>query len=276
MTGGPIAMRAGQRLTVAMRQSRVLLRAIDDREGDVAESDTTAGGAGRRGRAAARRWRRPPLGAAGVRACRPRPASGGGAPVARRHAAGRRRWRRATSPSSSRTPSATCRGRSASSSSDDLAALADAARYRRRDDSARRALEAQRRRFHGSPRAADAAFFLGRLDENDGAGLIHALRWYDRYLDEAPTGSYAAEALGRKMVAMRDLYGVAAGARRGRRVRPPVPARQLRRRRAGAARPSSVTARGRRHLAPVVALAALLAERGERARRHRRRNRRPR
>jgi TolA-binding protein len=95
-----------------------------------------------------------------------------------------------------------------SASSDDLAALADAARYRRRDDLARQALEAQRHRFHGSSRAADAAFFLGRLDENDGAGLIHALRWYDRYLDEAPTGAYAAEALGRKMVAMRDLYGV--------------------------------------------------------------------
>ena len=95
------------------------------------------------------------------------------------------------------------------SSSDDLAALADAARYRRQDDLARRALDAQRRRFQGTPRAADAAFFLGRLDEKVGAGLVHALRWYDRYLEEAPGGSYAAEALGRKMVAVRDLYGVA-------------------------------------------------------------------
>ena len=41
VTGGPIAMRAGQRLTVAMRQSRVLLRGIDDHEGDLAETDTT-------------------------------------------------------------------------------------------------------------------------------------------------------------------------------------------------------------------------------------------
>ncbi len=97
----------------------------------------------------------------------------------------------------------------ASASSDDLAALADAARYRRRDDLARRALTVQRRRFADSPRAADAAFFLGRLDENDGGGLIHALRWYDRYLDEAPSGSYAAEALGRKMIALRELYGAA-------------------------------------------------------------------
>ena len=61
------------------------------------------------------------------------------------------------------------------STSDDLAALADAARYRRQDDLARRALDAQRRRFQGSPRAADAAFFLGRLDEKEGAGLVHAL-----------------------------------------------------------------------------------------------------
>ena len=59
---------------------------------------------------------------------------------------------------------------------DDLAALADAARYRRHDDVARRALLAQRRRFAGSPRAADAAFFLGRLDENGGRGHGPALR----------------------------------------------------------------------------------------------------
>ena len=58
----------------------------------------------------------------------------------------------------------------ASRGTEDLAALADAARYRRHDDVARRALLAQRRRFAGSPRAADAAFFLGRLDENGGRG----------------------------------------------------------------------------------------------------------
>ncbi|HVT06892.1 MAG TPA: hypothetical protein VHO67_05525, partial [Polyangia bacterium] len=93
--------------------------------------------------------------------------------------------------------------------SDELAALADAARYQRRDDLARRALTAQRQRFPRSPRAVDAAFFLGRLDENGGGGLIRALRWYDRYLEEAPTGSYAAEALGRRMIALRELYGSA-------------------------------------------------------------------
>jgi TolA-binding protein len=97
-----------------------------------------------------------------------------------------------------------------SRNTDDLAALADAARYLRQDDVARRALHAQRRRFPGSPRATDAAFFLGRLDENGGGGFGRALRWYDRYLEESPDGSYAAEALGRKMIAVREVSGPAA------------------------------------------------------------------
>jgi hypothetical protein len=215
VTGGAIAMRAGQRLTVAMHQSRVLLRAIDDHEGDVAESDTTAG-------APVAEVAPPPVlaktPAAPVVALAPAqpafvvPVS---APIrtAMRQPRPTRSW-----------PSALAAGdfgfivedarRDLShaldaSSSDDLAALADAARYRRQDDLARRALDAQRRRFQGTPRAADAAFFLGRLDEKEGAGMVHALRWYDRYLEEAPSGSYVAEALGRKMVAVRDLYGVA-------------------------------------------------------------------
>ena len=74
----------------------------------------------------------------------------------------------------------------------------------------RRALLAQRRRFPGSPRAADAAFFLGRLDENGGRGHGPALAWYERYLDEAPRGSYVAEALGRKMIAVEELHGAGA------------------------------------------------------------------
>ena len=53
----------------------------------------------------------------------------------------------------------------ASASSEDLLALADAARYRRRVDLARAALLAQRRRFPGSPRALDALFLLGRVEE---------------------------------------------------------------------------------------------------------------
>jgi TolA-binding protein len=209
VTGGPIAMRAGQRLTVAMRQSRVLLRAIDDRGGDEAlGSDTTVAAT------PVAEVAPPPV------LAEPAPAAAASAqPLTKANArpiavhAAARSWSAALAAGDFASIVEEA-GRDLpralhTASSDDLAALADAARYRRRDDLARMALETQRHRFHGSQRAADAAFFLGRLDENDGAGLVHALRWYDRYLDEAPTGSYAAEALGRKMVAMRDLYGEA-------------------------------------------------------------------
>jgi len=87
----------------------------------------------------------------------------------------------------------------ASAEGDDLAALADAARFIGRDELARRALLAQRRRFPGSPRAAEAAFLLGRLEDESAAGASRALSWYERYLKEAARGRYVSEALGRKM-----------------------------------------------------------------------------
>ena len=86
--------------------------------------------------------------------------------------------------------------------SEDLAALADAARYVGREDLARRALHTQRRRFPGSKRAAEASFLLGRLEDESPAGTARALAWYDRYLAEAPSGAYASEALGRKMMVL--------------------------------------------------------------------------
>jgi TolA-binding protein len=89
------------------------------------------------------------------------------------------------------------------SSSEDLAALASAARYQHQEALARRALLAQRRRFPGSVRARDAAFLLGRLEDESKGGADEALRWYDRYLVEAPEGAYASEALGRKMMTLR-------------------------------------------------------------------------
>ncbi len=94
-------------------------------------------------------------------------------------------------------------------SSDDLLALADAARYRRRVDLARAALLAQRRRFPSSPRSLDAAFLLGRVEELRSGGRARAIEWYDEYLSRAPTGTYAAEALGRKMILTREAVGVA-------------------------------------------------------------------
>jgi TolA-binding protein len=91
--------------------------------------------------------------------------------------------------------------------SDDLALLADAAHYLRRDDVAERALLAQRQRFAGSTRAKDAAFLLGRIVESKPDGALRALDWYDRHLEEAPEGTYASEALGRKMTVLAQLRG---------------------------------------------------------------------
>jgi len=90
----------------------------------------------------------------------------------------------------------------------ELAALADAARYRRRGELARRALLAERARFPRSSRARDAAFLLGRIEEDRSGGGPRALEWYDRYLEEAPTGAFASEALGRKMTATDRTRGV--------------------------------------------------------------------
>jgi hypothetical protein len=92
------------------------------------------------------------------------------------------------------------------SSCDELSALGDAARYTRRDDIARAALFALRRRFPRSPQARDAAFLLGRVAETqqDPGG---ALSWFEAYLNEAPDGTYASEALGRKMTVLQRLEG---------------------------------------------------------------------
>jgi len=96
-------------------------------------------------------------------------------------------------------------------SSEELLALADAARYRRRTGLARSALLAERHRFAGSPSALDAAFLLGRLEESrpgERQGqMVEAVRWYDAYLAGAPSGPYASEALGRKMMATKQLRG---------------------------------------------------------------------
>ena len=87
------------------------------------------------------------------------------------------------------------------SSAADLWALADAARVTGRGVLARNALTAVRSRFPGSARAASAAFLLGRMSD-DGGSPAGAIRWYDQYLAEAPGGTFAPEALGRRMVAL--------------------------------------------------------------------------
>jgi hypothetical protein len=94
-------------------------------------------------------------------------------------------------------------------SSEDLFALAYAARYRRRPDLARTALLAARRRFPDSPRAPEAIFLLGRVEESREGGMVRAIARFDEYLARAPTGSFVGEALGRKMTLTDKLEGPA-------------------------------------------------------------------
>jgi ferric-dicitrate binding protein FerR (iron transport regulator) len=202
VTNGPISVRGGQALTVKLKRSQVLLRDLDhddvDADTDDAKANVTA-----------------PVEQEGA-ATAVATAAPARARIAAKttHALRGRTWTAAMSAGdfdSILDEAERDLGRVlATRGTEDLAALADAARYRRHDDVARRALLAQRRRFPGSPRAADAAFFLGRLDENGGRGHGPALAWYERYLDEAPDGSYVAEALGRKMIAVEELRGAAA------------------------------------------------------------------
>jgi hypothetical protein len=83
----------------------------------------------------------------------------------------------------------------------DLVALADAARYAHDKNLAKRGLLAERARFPRSAEARAAAFVLGRMADDSGLSA-EALRWYDDYLAESPHGAFAAEALGRKLVAL--------------------------------------------------------------------------
>jgi hypothetical protein len=93
----------------------------------------------------------------------------------------------------------------------DVVALADAARYLHDRPLAKRGLLAERSRFAGSAEARGAAFVLGRMAD-DGGARDEAIRWYDTYLAESPGGSFVAEALGRKLVALVES-GDTAGAR---------------------------------------------------------------
>lgn len=89
----------------------------------------------------------------------------------------------------------------------DLRSLADAARYAGDPSLSRRANEAIRARFAASGEARTAAFLLGRLAEEQDHANDAALRWYDRYLAEAPAGAFAGDALGRKMILIAKTAG---------------------------------------------------------------------
>jgi hypothetical protein len=92
----------------------------------------------------------------------------------------------------------------ASANEDDLAALGDAARFLRRASLAERALLALRARYPMAPRARSVSYLLGRMAD-DAGNAAQAIRWYDQYLAESPTGALAAEAFGRRMLALRTV-----------------------------------------------------------------------
>ena len=98
----------------------------------------------------------------------------------------------------------------------DLVALADAARYTGSSSIAREALLSQRKRYPGSADARAAAFLLGRIAEDKGT-TGEAIDWYERYLSEAPRGAFAAEALGREMLAAARARGAASAAELAKR-----------------------------------------------------------
>ena len=106
-------------------------------------------------------------------------------------------------------------------------------------------LLAERRRFPDSPRSLDAAFLLGRVEEASDRGLARAIEWYDEYLTRAPAGTYASEALGRKMTLTSKLEGAVPGAPDRGGVSPALPRRHVRGAGAGVrARALNGTARG--------------------------------
>jgi TolA-binding protein len=203
VSGGDLALRTGQRLVVSLAKAETLI--TEDKAEEALSEPASA-----------------PAPAAATPAASELPTSGdkttgpnlttGPAPSGVAKVEGKRRWadELASGHWDRILGSVDRTGVEASlngATSEDLFALADAARYRRRTDLARAALLAQRRRFPDSPRALDAVFLLGRVEESRGSGMARAIAWYDEYLARAPTGVYAAEALGRKMTVTREIGG---------------------------------------------------------------------
>jgi len=91
----------------------------------------------------------------------------------------------------------------------DLKALGQAARYVGKRALSLRAFSALRERNRGTDAARQAAFFLARLQEEQG-NQAEALRWLGTYVTEAPRGVYAAEAYGRRLSLTERLRGQAA------------------------------------------------------------------
>ncbi len=198
LSGEPIAVRAGQWLTLRQRTGEVLLRDLDPQQGAAASPAPAPSSSDHAEEPSASPVPDPPGTPAAASAAAP-------AAEPRRDWAGKL----AAGKLDVIVDEAQRRGLDASlaqSSNEELSALADAARYTRRNDIARRALLAQRRRFPATQRGKEAAFLLGRLAETQEGGAA-ALAWFETYLKEAPQGAYASEALGRKMVIVQRLHG---------------------------------------------------------------------
>ncbi|MGC4090358.1 MAG: FecR domain-containing protein [Polyangiaceae bacterium] len=94
-------------------------------------------------------------------------------------------------------------------SAGEIGALAHAAHYTGHSALAVSAWSALRERFGGQKAARQAAFFLGRVYDQQGR-RAEALRWLDTYLKEAPSDVYSSEALGRKLTLVSKLEGTLA------------------------------------------------------------------
>jgi hypothetical protein len=97
-------------------------------------------------------------------------------------------------------------------SATELNALAHAAHYTGHSGLAVTTWTTVRERFTGQKAAHQAAFFLGRVHDQQGNGA-QALRWLNAYLAEAPRDVYASEALGRKLSVVQKVEGGAAARR---------------------------------------------------------------
>jgi transmembrane sensor len=95
-------------------------------------------------------------------------------------------------------------GECARRGADDVLLLGEAARLTGHADDARIAYGAVRRRFPGSPEAAQAAFNLGRLEVHAGKNAA-SIAWFETYLRERPSGPLAQAALGRLLEARVEL-----------------------------------------------------------------------
>jgi hypothetical protein len=95
----------------------------------------------------------------------------------------------------------------ASRSAGELRALGDAARYENDPELADRAYLALRARFPATGESKAAAFLLGRVAEEQRFATDEALRWYDTYIKENPSGPFAGDALGRKMLLVAKSQG---------------------------------------------------------------------